>query len=256
VPSFKFSKNEQPKKSRMSDMNKSAWLVAVLMSPIIILAACSPAAPATPTIEPNAIYTQAAATVVYQLTRAAALVPSPTEPAVPTATEALPTEAPTAPAFPTLAGPSSPAQATLAVPAGTNQNGIPTLDLSVQTYQTPTISSSGQSTVDKALWQYNVPADNSTFTPNQQFPMAFGVKNAGPFTWTKGYSFKWFGGTQMSGVTRANFNKEVKPGEKIEFDFSFEAPNKPGKYITRWAVYNSNGNQIGQEIYFQFNVAN
>jgi hypothetical protein len=241
----------------MSDMNKSAWLVAVLMSPIIILAACSPAAPTTPTTEPNAIYTAAAATVVYQLTRAAALVPSPTEPLAPTAAEAsLPTEAPTAPAFPTLAGPSSSGQATLAVPAGSNQNGIPTLDLSVQTYQTPTISSSGQSTSDKALWQYNVPADNSTFTPNKQFAMAFGVKNAGPFTWTKGYSFKWFGGTQMSGITRVNFDKEVKPGEKIEFDLSFEAPSKPGKYITRWAVYNSNGNQIGQEIYFQFNVSN
>jgi hypothetical protein len=235
----------------MSDMNKSAWLVAVLMAPIIFLAACSPAAPATPTTEPNAIYTAAAATVVYQLTRAAALVPSATDTVEPTVVEVQPSETPTIPVLPTLAGPSSSNQPTLAA-----QGGIPTLDLSVPSYQTPTTSSSGQSAGDKALWQYNVPADNSTFTPTKQFPMAFGVKNAGPFTWTKGYTFRWFGGTQMSGVTRVNFDKEVKPGDKIEFDISFEAPNKPGKYITRWAVYNSNGNQIGQEIYFQFNVSN
>jgi hypothetical protein len=239
----------------MSDMKKSAWLVVVLMAPIILLAACSSAAQATPTAEPNAIYTAAAATVVYQLTRAAALVPSPTDTVEPTALEAQPTDTPTVPAFPTLAGPSSSDQGTLAARSGPLQGGIPTLDLSVPSYQTPTTSSSGQSAGDKALWQYNVPADGSTFTPNQQFPMAIGMKNAGSFTWSKSYSFRYFYGTQMSGITRVNFDKEVKPGEKIEFDLSFEAPGQPGKYITHWAVYNSSGVEVAQEAYFVFNVS-
>ena len=236
-------------------MKKSAWLVAVFIAPIIVIAACSPAAPATPTIEPNAIYTSAAATVVYQLTRAAALVPSATPTLEPTAVEVQPSDTPTLPALPTRAGPSS-GQPTLGTPSGTNIGGIPTLDLSVPSYQTPTTGpSNGQSAGDKALWQYSVPADGSTFTPNQQFAMAIGMKNAGSFTWSKNYSFRYLGGRQMSGVTKVNFNKEVKPGEKIEFDISFEAPDKPGKYITYWAVYNASGVEVAQEMYFAFNVA-
>jgi Ig-like domain from next to BRCA1 gene len=234
-------------------MKKSAWLGAVLIAPIILLAACSPAAPATPTTEPNAIYTAAAATVVFQLTRAAALVPSPTDTVEPTAITAQITETPTTPAFPTLAGPSLSDQPTLTGPS--NQSGIPTLDLSVPSYQTPTTSSSGQSVGDAALFQYQVPADNTTFTPNQQFQMAWGIKNNGAFTWTTGYTFRWLGGAQMSGVTRLKFNKAVKPGEKIEFDLSFEAPAKPGKYITYWAVYNASGLEVAKEVYLAFNVS-
>ncbi|MDR3572777.1 MAG: NBR1-Ig-like domain-containing protein [Anaerolineaceae bacterium] len=241
-------------------MKKSAWLVALLISPLIMLAACSPAAPATPTTEPNAIYTAAAATVVYQLTRAAALVPSPTDTVEPTTVVVQDTDTPEAPALPTLAGPSTSDQSTPGAPSGAptsqSQNSIPTLDLSAPSYQTPTTApANGQSAGDKALWQYSVPADGSTFTPNQQFAMAIGMKNAGSFTWSKNYSFRYLGGTQMSGVTKINFNKEVKPGEKIEFDISFEAPGNTGKYITYWAVYNASGVEVAQEMYFAFNVS-
>ena len=240
-------------------MKKSAWLIVIMMAPITLLAACSPAKPASPTIDPNAVYTSAASTVVYQLTRAAALVPSPTETAASTSLAAQPTnsgtDTPTAPAFPTLAGPSSFGQATQITPSSIGQGGIPTLDLSAPSYQTATPSSSGLSVGDAVLWQYQSPVDNTTFTPLQQFYMAWGVKNAGSFKWTTGYTFRWLGGTQMSGVTKIKFNKEVQPGDKIEFDLSFEAPAKPGKYITYWAVYNASGLEVAKEVYLAFNVS-
>lgn len=243
-------------------MKKSAWLNVFLLAPIIILSACTPAAPATPTTEPNAIYTAAAATVVYQLTRAAALVPSPTDTVEPTSVTAQMTDTPTPPAFPTLAGPSTSDQTTLTAPSSSEQpttasnfGGIPTLDLSAPSYQTPTSSSSGQSVGDAALWQYQNQSDGVTFTPNQQFYMAWGIKNNGSFTWTKNYTFRWIGGAQMGGVTRVNFNKAVNPGEKIEFDLPLEAPSKPGKYITYWAVFNQSGLEVPKEVYLAFNVS-
>ena len=235
-------------------MKKSAWLLAVFMVSVMMLGACTPAAPATPTTDPNAIYTQAAATVVFQLTRAAALVPSPTNTIEPTEVAPQASDTPTVPPLPTLAGPSS--QPTPAATINTNQGSIPTLSLAAPSYQTPTNSpSSGQSVGDAALWQYQVPSDGTTFTPNQQFQMAWGIKNNGSFTWTKNYTFRYLGGTQMSGVKRINFDKEVKPGDKIEFDLSFEAPSSSGKYITYWAIYNNSGVEVAKEVYLSFNVS-
>jgi hypothetical protein len=230
----------------MSATKKFVWIVSLIS--MLALYACSSPSDATPTTEPNAIYTQAAETVMAQMTKAAALVPTETEAPPPTDT---PEPSPTTPVFPTLPGPDvNPA-------APTNAPAIPTLPTGpLEPAAGPTNTSAAQYFGDRALYQYNVPADGTTFAPCTRFSAAFGWKNVGSTTWTTKYTFRFISGDQLSGTTKVPFPKEVKPGQKIELDIGFIAPCTPGKYTTHWAIYNGSGVMVREEIYMSIKSAN
>jgi len=201
---------------------------------LIGLAACSPAQPAQPTADPAMIYTQAAQTVQAQLAQTQAAMPTATPTLVPSET---PIPSPTLP--PTE------------VPSPTEMATLPPLP--TQPVLQPSVTQPVQQVGDHATFLYNVPGDGSTFDRGQKFLLAIGFQNSGTTTWTKQYRLVFMGGAQMSGVTVIYLEKEVKPGQKYEFDIAQAAPDKVGSYISRWKFVNASGVYIA-EMYIKFSV--
>lgn len=205
-----------------------------------LLSACGLGAPATPTSDPGAVYTMAAATVQAGLTQAA-----PTA-APPTATvEVLPTE--TATIAPTQAMAEQPT-----LPFGGAATVAPTSASGLNPLMAPTQSSAsaaGFKVGDYAKWQYNIPADNAVFYPGVPFQMEIGLLNVGSVTWTEDYALRYVDGQQMSGVTVIPLKTTVKPGDKGIFITDLHAPGEPNDankpyYKTLWELTNQSGNPV------------
>lgn len=211
---------------------------------ILVLAACN-AAPVEPTVDANVIYTQAAQTVEAQLTLTAAAQPTATATPEPTATP----EATATPELPTATPTLDPTALAL-----TPLSGSPTAAVLVPPTQAaaPT-QESGPKPGDNATFLYNVPGDGTKFTPREEFLFAVGWKNSGTTTWNSNYGMVYLGGTLIATYTSIKMDKDVKPGEKYEFNMRMYAPEKPGKYITRWKLVNPQGVYMN-EFYFQFVV--
>lgn len=219
----------------MIKKNRNTILICVLTA-AALLVSCSPAA-VEPTGDPNAIYTQAAATVQMQLTEAAAKLPTATQ--TPEPTEVPPTETPTE--VPPTETPLSTLPVTATVAAATQQPAFPTA--------TQVLKVSG----DGALYQYQSQADGTTYDPNQEFLLAWGYKNIGTTTWTTDYRWVFLGGQALSGVTSINLEGTVAPGEKTEANLWAKVPDQPGSYVSRWKLVNAQGAYI-EEFYFAFKV--
>ncbi len=217
----------------MFEKPKPIFRIACLGLLVGVAAACAPGAPPEPTVDPNAIYTQAAETVEAQLTQTALAMPTETPTPEPS-----PTPEPTAtlPPLPTLELP--PAKTTPAV------NQPPAAQ--------PTPPSS-QHVGDHATYLDNIPRDGHVFTPGEAFALITRWRNTGTTTWNNNYRTVFLGGTQLSGVTSVQIEKPVKPNEIYEFYIPQRAPNLAGDYITRWKLVNDQGIYI-YEMYFNFKV--
>lgn len=230
----------------MSGSYKSTAKYILVMLAAVVLAACS-GAPAEPTLDPNAVYTQAAETVQAQLAETAAAQPSPTT--APTNTPQ-PTKSATQiatatilPGFQLTALPGSTQAAPTSAGATTPVVNLPT----------PT-RPAGQKVGDAAQWAYNVPADGSTLSAGQEFTLEIGLLNIGSTTWTTDYTLQYVGGTtQLSGMTVFNLQNETKPGEKGVFNIWGRAPGELGPHTVYFNFFNGSGVYIYQ-VYFAFNV--
>ncbi len=116
-----------------------------------------------------------------------------------------------------------------------------------------TTSSSGdQKAGDHAVLGYQAPADNATYSFGENFMLTWGFLNTGTTTWKKDeYSLRWFGGDKLWSVTSMPMPKDVKPGEKAEFNLRLFVPDTARQYITRWGLYNTAG-QMFYEVYYTF----
>jgi hypothetical protein len=205
----------------------------------MMLSACGAAAPATPTTDPGAVYTMAAATVQSQLTQAAAANPTAVPPTV--TPEPKPTDKPTEEPTQAIAQ-----QPTLPFASGA-ATALPTVINGLNPYLAPTSAQpAGFQAGDVAQWQYNIPADNAAFYPGTPFQMEVGIKNVGSVTWTTNYTLKYIDGQQMSGVTSIPLKTAVKPGEKAIFITDLHAPGEPNStskpyYKTLWELTTQNG---------------
>ncbi|GAP21859.1 NBR1-Ig-like domain-containing protein [Leptolinea tardivitalis] len=215
----------------------------------LLLSACGAAAPATPTSDPGAVYTMAAATVQAQLTQAAAANPT----AVPPTNT--PEPSPTTPPVPTEAPTQEVAQQPTA-PFGGNAlaTALPTVANNLNPNLAPTRAGSaveGFQAGDVAQFQYSIPADGTVFAPGEFFQIEVGLKNVGSVTWTTDYTLKFAYGDQMSGVTSVPLKKAVKPGEKAIFNIDQHAPGTPGKkYTTHWVLTTQSGLAVANgEVY-------
>jgi len=192
-------------------MKKTRMPVTVLLG-MLLIAACSTAAPPAPTPDVALIKTAAAETVFAQFTlTAAAFTRTPLLPAsdTPAPLESATLEATTA--------------ATQAVTPGATQ-----------------IVLCDRYSWDPATVDVNYP-DGSIMQPGQDFVKTWRIKNAGTCTWGEGYSIIYAGYTdKMSGQAQP-FTAVVGPGQEIEISVQFKAPTKLGEYVSAWTLANNQG---------------
>lgn len=184
-------------------MNSKQITLTLLL--IFALAACAPkTTPAAPTPDISAISTAAAETVVANIT-GTALAQPPTS--LPTATQALPTEAPSA--TPTVL---------LAITFGAGTSG-PLCE------------------VFQFITDINY-FDDTGVAAGSEFIKTWKIRNVGVCAWGAGYKLAYAGYVEkMSGAPLA-ITTVVQPGQEIEVSVQFKAPTKPGVYVSAWTMSN------------------
>ena len=200
------------------NFKKALFSSTLLLLTLTLIAGCAapPAATPDPTLiadQVNAARTEAAKTVVAQLTLDAPLTP--------TATKVPPTKTPTAqpptatiPPLPTLA-PTNTTAPTLSYPTWTP---IPTEYQCQLVAQSPSLGKNVSAYADlDARWT---------------------VKNTGTETWEKSYVDYFY--TSGSGIhkfdDRYDLPKDVKPGNEVDIIVDLGVPGLAGKYSETWVI--------------------
>ena len=204
---------------------KLNWRVFSILF-LLILTACggSRATPA-PTLDTNAVYTQAAQTVAAQLTQTAAAA-MPTETPLPTDTTPPTTAA-------TFAAPT--VQLTPLGTAGTQPVVLPTSLLPPLATVTGALCNNSAYISDVGV------ADGAILKPGQAFQKWWLVQNTGTCRWGIGYSLVQTGGNTDFGVAAPYVIRADKdivlPGKIAELSFHMVAPKTPGKYEAFFQMY-------------------
>lgn len=180
---------------------------------------------ASPTTDPNALYTQAATTVQAQLTQNAAGTPA----VVPSAT--LPAS------WPTL---------TQAVVAPTNTSVPPTAVPPTATSLPPT-STTVPIPCDRASFIQDVTfPDNAEVAAGTTFVKTWRLKNNGSCTWTSGYAIVFDNGDAMGAPASSVLTTgTVPPGATIDVSVTLKAPSTPGTYRGEFLLRNAAGATFG-----------
>lgn len=225
----------------MTKRNTLAAMVIVLAISLLAVACSTPqAAPATPTMDANGIYTQAAQTVQAGIDQTNAVKPTvpPTE-----------TPAPTSTMDPVIsAGLTSTAKAVLqpgTAATPTLGAGQPTLSLTKQaTLPVATVAVVApppKASGDKAELVGQSPTDGASVQKAATFTNTIVLKNIGTTTWSTRYALVFYAGDQMGSPNDFNMPNEVKPGETVKLVFDMKAPDSTGKKKVIWAVRNADG---------------
>jgi len=186
----------------MTKIDKKMKIAASLLVFAVFVSACGAAAPAEPTQDPNAVFTQVAETVMVSMTQTAQAMP-PT-----------PTPQPTATIAPTIAVPTA-----AAVPT----QGVPTLPVG----PTATIQKYG----DSARWLSTNPSDGSVLKGGEYRQVTVCLLNDGTTTWTASYYLEWVGGYRLWNDTKYFYidaDESVDPGEKWCFTMPAVPPEAAG----------------------------
>jgi len=210
-------------------MQKNHWKWFLLLVIILgVTSACNLIAARTPepgASDPNSIHTQAAQTVIAQLTQAATNTAATPTIEVATATIELPTQTP--PPTETQAPPTP-------TPAPPTATSIP---------PTPTAT---QIPCDWAQFvgDVNVP-DYTTFSPGSNFTKTWRLKNIGSCTWTGDYDLVFVSGNALSDRDSYLLPASVRPGETIDLSVRMTAPAGDGNYKGSWMLRNDAGELFG-----------
>jgi hypothetical protein len=216
-------------------MNKklTIFTLAILTIPMILLG-CGSKAPASPTINPDLIYTAAAQTADARLTQifqstpsATPVTPSPTFDATQTAA------AQTAIAMLTQVADLTPTQtvqatATQAAPGPTGDNAAFVADVTIP--------------------------DGTVISPGAAFTKTWRLQNAGTTTWTASYSLAFISGEQMGTITSVPISQSVAPGAQIDVSVDMVAPNNVGSYQGYWKMKNGSGQFFNDSVYVLITV--
>jgi hypothetical protein len=194
---------------------KAGRFFTLFLSLALVLSACNlPNAQATPTIDPQAVFTQAAETVVAQLTKSAVEQP----PTQPPATLVPPTVAPAATA--TVA--PQPAQATV-----TPAPAAPVAQC------------------DSALFVTDVTVpDGTPYGGGATFIKTWRLKNTGTCTWNSTYSLVFDSGDQLGGAVSIPLAGTVAPGQTVDLSANLQAPASNGSYSGFWGLKNGSGARV------------
>lgn len=197
------------------------WTILLGLS--LVLSACKPAAPASPTatqMDANAVFTAAAQTAQAKMTEIAALTPTPV-PATATNTPAPATATPQA---------TTPAAQT---PSPTTGG-----------------SGSGSTAGDKAQFAADITVpDGTRFSPGQSFTKTWQLKNVGTTTWTTDYSFAFVSGEKMGAPVSVKVPAQTAPGATVDISVSMVAPSNTGTYRGYWRMINAGGQFFDVSVY-------
>jgi len=88
----------------------------------------------------------------------------------------------------------------------------------------------------------------------EQATKTWKVKNFGPFAWPVGSELTYIGGDKLSANRSFTFENEVAPGEEIEIELSFTAPEQPGNYKSFYRLATPKGAVFGRRMRVFLNV--
>ena len=191
----------------------------VWMTALALIMACVPqlAAPSVPTVDPGAVNTIIAQTVIAASTRTAAAIPSLTP--SPTITPTVATETP----LPT-------ATATVIFVLST-----PT-PLIITTFTN--VSGGGTSNENLSCQVTRVsPANGSTFGPRDDFDAVWTVRNNGQRNWDRrNIDYVYSSGDKIHKVSGYDLSENVSSGNSIDLGVDMQAPKNEGTYTTTWTM--------------------
>ncbi len=198
------------------------WLI-VTCALILTAVACNLPLSATPTPQDiGAVYTQAAQTVVAQLTQSASgdspldSQPTATTPAQPDQPRVTPSPKPTN---------------TLPPPTATEK---PTPTATPRPTATPVPCNLASFVKDVTV------SDGTTFAPGSAFTKTWRLRNAGSCTWDGSYRVVFYKGVDMDGTT-TRLPKVVDPGETVDVSVNLIAPDSSGTYQGYWMLRDPDG---------------
>lgn len=213
-------------------MKKKAILLtlAVLVIPFILMG-CGSKATASPTTNPDLIYTAAAQTADVRLTQIFQSTPSAT-PVTPT---------------PTI----DPAQTVAAQTASAMLTQFAALTLTPQGTATATapVVPTGTSG-ERATFVADVTIPDGTVLPaGAAFTKTWRLQNAGTTTWTTSYSLDFISGDQMGTITTMALSQSVSPGQQVDITVNMIAPTTTGTYQGFWKMKNASGQFFNDSVY-------
>lgn len=211
---------------------------SLLLSLSLLLSACSTpqATPeAAPTVDANAIYTQAAQTVQASQAQTQAAQPAvvPTNTPVPTFTMD--------PAIATAL--TATANAVLQPGADTAAASPTATSGSLLSLPTATQGVAGP-IGDKCEWVSNSPADNTEIPKNASFDATIRVRNSGTTTWDSRFALRYYAGDRMGAPSDFYVQRQVAPNDTYDFMFEMKAPDSTGKKEILLVVQNPDGRNM------------
>lgn len=209
----------------MKKNRKIISILIVILTLSMIISGCKSNTPIEPTLDANAIFTQAAETVAAQLTLTALSMPTATN---------TPTTAPTN----TLAPPTA-----TATQAATS--------LTPQTSATITLAPNPNKM--EFIGDVTIP-DGQIIPSGAKFIKTWKVKNTGTTTWTSNFKIRHWAGGQYGAAASILLGKEVKPNEEAEISIEFTAPLNNGEYYSMWILSDQDEANFGVPFYVKFVV--
>lgn len=175
----------------------------------------------TPEPGPNLLHTQAAQTVMAQLTQTATAATA-TLTSIPPSPTGLPTDTPT-----------------ITLTATSTQ--VPPTPTPVPPTPTPTPL--------PCLWARFVAdvtvKDGTVFPPGAMFTKTWRLQNIGTCTWTRDYLLVFSSGERMEGPRAVPMPENVDPGEMVDLSVNLIAPSGTGRYRGYWMLSTPGGQLFG-----------
>ena len=219
-------------------MKKKAFLLTLAIVAIpMLLMGCGSRETATPTTNPDLIYTAAAQTADVRLTQIFQSTPSAT-PVPPT-----PTMDPTQ----TAAAQTASAMLTQAAAVSLTPQGT--------LISTPAPTLPAGPSGDRAFFVKDVTIpDGSVIAPGAAFRKTWKLQNGGTTTWTTSYNFVFISGDQMGTVTTVPLTQSVSPGQQVDVSVDMVAPASNGNYQGYWKMKNASGQLFNDSVYVLITV--
>lgn len=208
--------------------NVKIFIITILTIPIVLMG-CSSQAPASPTTNPDLIYTAAAQTADARLTEifqstpsATPVTPSPTFDATQTAAAQTASFVLTQAASITVT-PQGTASATPLPPGPSADRSVFVADVTIP--------------------------DGTVIAPGAAFVKTWKLQNAGTTTWTTSYTLAYVSGEQMGTLTSVPLAQSVAPGAQIDISVDLVAPANTGTYQGYWKLKNASGQFFNDSVY-------
>ena len=214
----------------MRKMKKTKWIILALLSLSLVLAACAPSLPPTPSeaeIAQQVASTQQAKATQNSVETLVALV----------------TELSNQPTWtPQPACPVCPTQVVVVPTAATTPNPN---EATAQPTTAPTADGGKKCFQFDFLGDVNYPP-GTIVKPGTKFSKTWTVKNTGTCTWSRDYDVVFVGGEAFGSNKRGDITREVVPGDIIEITIEgMTAPQTEGTYYSYWMIAAPDGARVG-----------